>query len=385
MAALRLKPRILYLVTEDWYFWSHRLPTARAARDAGAEVVVASRVRDHGDRIRGEGFNLLPLDMKRGSHNPFVDMGALRKLIAIYRNIKPDLVHHVAMKPVIYGSIAARATRIPRVVNAITGLGYVFSSRDARTRYLKPIVRMALRNLMNRSGSLAIVQNPDDQRLLIDELGVSFASAVLIKGSGVNPDRFVPREEPLGTPRATMVSRMIWEKGVGEVADAARLLREQGVGVRMVLVGAPDSESPAAVPEERFAAWEEEGILEWWGHRSDVSQVWQESHLAVLPSYYGEGIPKSLLEAAACGRPIVTTDTPGCREVVRHGENGLLVPPRNPRALADAIRSLVRDSELRKRMGMKGRSRVIHEFSEQTVVRQTFDVYRSLLGSEWVA
>lgn len=378
-----MSPKILYLVTEDWYFCSHRLPIARAARDAGFEVVVVTRVRDHGPRITAEGFRLIPLEQRRGALSPLRDLLVLLRLVRIYRAERPALVHHVALKPVLYGTLAARITGVAWTVNAMGGLGYLFAARGGGARWVGAAVRAALRRAHRTPRVRAIVQNPEDAALFASKLGVPRGAIRLIRGSGVDTHRFRPEAERTGRVAAALVSRMLWAKGIAEFVQAARELRRRGSDVRMVLVGAPDPENPGSVPEATLCAWHREGVVEWWGRREDIDQVWRECHIGVLPSFYREGVPKSLLEAAACGRPIVTTDTPGCREIVRDGENGILVPPRDSAALADAIERLAGDPELRARMGARGRKMVEEEFSEERVVEQTFSLYRSLLGDRW--
>ncbi len=380
--AERLKPKILYLVTEDWYFCSHRLPIARAARDAGCEVVVATRVQKHGESILREGFRLSPIGMRRRGKNPWFELQAVRELKRIYQLEQPDLVHNVALKPVLYGSLAARFARVPSIVNALAGLGYVFSSRNWKAALLRPFVQLGFRFFLNQPGSNVIVQNPDDYQILLRGAGLPKKQMNLIRGSGVNVYRFRELSEPKGVPVVTMVSRMLWDKGVGEFVAAAQMLKQRGIKARFVMVGPRDQENPACVQQDKLLEWQRKGVVEWWGQRDDIPTVWGNSHIAVLPSYR-EGLPKTLLEAAACGRPIITTDTPGCREVVRNEENGLLVPVRNPQALADAIQRLVENPDERYRMGQMGRSLVVEEFSESIVVQKTLDVYRSLLGKQW--
>ncbi|HQU17251.1 MAG TPA: glycosyltransferase family 4 protein [Gammaproteobacteria bacterium] len=378
-----MRPKLLYLVTEDWYFCSHRLPIARAARDAGFEVVVVTRVRAHMEQLRDERFRVIPLEFRRGRFAPLSDLGVLRKLVQCYRRERPDLVHHVALKPVIYGSLASRYAGVTNVVNALGGLGYVFTSRSAKARLLRPLVRGGLRRLLGARGSWLVVQNPDDYQQLVERAGAVAERSLIIRGSGVDVRYFRPWGEPSGpVVVASMVGRMLWDKGVGDLVEAARLLKERGCAVRVVLVGPPDPENPASIPVAQITEWVRHGWVEWCGQRTDIGEVWRQSHLAILPSYR-EGLPKALLEAAACGRPIVTTDTPGCREIVRDGENGILVPPRDPGALAEAIERLAGDPALRARMGACGRRMVEAEFSEEHVVEQTLGLYRSVLGGYW--
>jgi glycosyltransferase involved in cell wall biosynthesis len=377
------RPRLLFLVTEDWYFCSHRLPIARAARNAGFAVSVATRVTHHGAMITQEGFDLVPLNMERANSNPLREIAALIEITGVYRRIRPDIVHHVAVKPALVGSLAARLAGTPRMVNAIAGLGFVFASRSLKARILRPLIGFGFRMLLNGTSSRVIVQNPDDQRLLTERRLVASDRLVLIKGSGVDLVRFHPVPEPETRPEepptATLVSRMIWDKGVGVLVEAARILKTRGVALRVVLAGRPDPENPASIPEEQLRAWHDEGIVEWVGFCDDVPGLWARSHVAVLPSWYGEGVPKSLLEAAACGRPLVAVDGPGLREVVQDGVTGLLVPPRDAAALADRLQRLAEDASLRQRLGQAARHLAEHEFGEGTVIRHTLDVYRTLL------
>jgi len=376
--------KLLFLVTEDWYFCSHRLPIARAARDAGCEVIVVTRVNANWDAITREGFRLIPLQMRRRSKNPVRELAAILEIINIYRRERPDLVHHVAMKPVLYGSMAARLVGVPAVVNALAGLGFVFSSDRWKAKLLKHWIRSAFRLLLNQERGKVILQNPDDQRLLTESGVLSLDRTVLIRGSGVDVSCFSASPEPKDGPIVvTLVARMLLDKGVVEFVKAARLLKQQGVSFRAVLVGEPDPENPASISEKQLLAWQSEGIIEWWGQRSDIPAVWAQSHIAVLPTTYGEGVPKSLIEAAACARPIIATDVPGCRETVQHERNGLLVPVKDPTALADAIARLITDKDLRHTMGGKGRELVEHEFAESIVVHKTLDLYRSLSGQCW--
>ncbi len=376
MPATHDKPVVLYLVTEDWYFWSHRLPIARAARDAGWEVLVASRVEAHGERIRQEGFRLIPIKMRRRSLAPWREAATIAELIRIYRRERPDLVHHVAMKPVLYGSLAAAISSVPAVVNALAGMGYVFTSSGLKARVLRPLFRAGFRWLLERRGSRLILQNPDDVAAMTKGM-VTAERVALIRGSGVDTQTFRPREEPEGTPVAVMVSRMLWDKGVGELVEAARLLRARAVPLRVVLVGPPDPDNPASIAERQLRDWDAAGHIAWWGERSDIAEIWAQSHIAVLPSHR-EGLPKSLLEAAACGRPMVATDVSGCREIVRDGVTGLLVPARDAERLAEALERLARDRDLRRRLGAAARDLVERELSEELVVAQTLALYRSL-------
>jgi glycosyltransferase involved in cell wall biosynthesis len=372
--------KILFFVTEDWYFWSHRLLLARAAHAAGYDVVVVTRVREHGDRIRAEGFKLIPVELRRRGANPWQELKLIARIAQIYRAERPDIVHHVAVKPVLYGAFAAWLTRVPATVNALAGLGYVFSSRRLKAQMLRPVFKLAYHFVLNRGNSRTILQNSEDQRLLVDAAFLSPGKAALIRGSGVDMTQFVPVPESDDVPIVVMASRMLWDKGVAEFVQAAQLLHGSGISARFVLVGTTDDENPTAVPISRLLEWQSGGDVEWWGYREDMHAVLASSHVVCLPTFYGEGLPKVLIEAAACGRPIVTTNIPGCRDIVRNGENGLLIPPRNATALAEALKHLLLDSSLRKRMGRRGREIAESEFSVERVNEQTLALYRALLA-----
>ena len=372
-------PRLMFLVTEDWYFWAHRLPQARAARDAGFEVSVATRVDAHGDLIRGEGFALHPLNWRRGSINPFAGLASIREVARLYRRERPSIVHHVSQKSILIGSIAARRAKVPRIVNALTGLGFLFAATTLKARILRRVLLPVLRNIASRPRVRFLVENPDDGLTLKRLNIVPDRRIVLIKGSGVDIDRYQPLPEPAGPVVIGFAARMLRIKGVEEVVAAFRLLRDGGSSARLLLAGAPDAENPAAIPEAELRAWGAEPGIEWAGHIADIRDVWARAHIAVLPSRGGEGIPMTLMEAAACGRPLVATDVPGCREIVVPDQTGLLVAPRDPAALADALARMVADAEFRQRCGRAARARVEHGLDAGTVGRETVAVYRELL------
>jgi glycosyltransferase involved in cell wall biosynthesis len=379
------RPKLLFLVSEDWYFWGHRIGLARAAREHRFSVSVATRVGQLGGKIEGEGFKLLPIRLSRGGQNPVIDFVSVLELIRLYRREQPDIVHHIGMKAAIYGAWAARCSSVPSMVVTFPGLGHTFSAGDSRARTMRLAVGQALRWSLRHRNMRAIFQNVDDQNDLVREGIVRSEDARLIRGSGVDVSRFVPSEETPGDPVVILASRMLWSKGVGEFVEAARLLKKRGVRARYVLSGRVDTENPGGIPEEQLATWQAEGVVDWWAYREDMPRVFAETHIVVLPTYYGEGVPKVLIEAASSGRPIVATSERGCREIVRDGENGLLVPARDPVALADAIATLVGDPVLRSKMGTRGRQIVIDEFSMKHVNAKTLAVYQELLGDRWPA
>jgi len=373
------KPRLLFVVTEDWYFASHRYDLARAARDAGFEVGLATRVSTWRERIEAEGIHVFPLQfMRRSSRRPWVELQAINELRRLYREWRPDVVHHVAAKPVIYGGLAARMAEVPGVVAALAGLGHAFASERSSARMLRPALLAAYRTALKHRNVRMIVQNPEDQHLVVEQGLVRPTALRVIRGSGVDTRAFRPGNEPDGTTTFVLVARMLWDKGVGEFVEAARWLRQRDVSARFVLVGEADPENPAAITREQLLRWHREGHIEWWGHRSDMPEVLAGAHVACLPSYR-EGLPKTLLEAAACGLPLLATDVPGCREIAVHEETGLLVPPRDSVALAEAMLRLVSDAELRRRLGAAGRQRVMENFSTDHITGETISLYRELI------
>ena len=372
-------PTILYLVTEDWYFVLHRLPIARQAYNNGCRIIVVTRIGEYGELLEKENFEVENLDWERKSVNPVQALLDLRKIKDIYDRYRPDIVHHIAIKPSIFGSIVALRSGPQCIVNNLAGLGSVFSDKGLRNRILRFILMASFRILFKQSNTVTIVENRDDRDFLLKRIGLAADSVALIRGIGVNTAIFDCSPEPEGKPVVTMVSRLLWSKGVGILVEAARILVSRGASVTIRLVGTPDISNRDTVSEEQLQRWNDEGVVEWVGHKDDIAQTWRNTNIAVLPSYYREGVPRTLLEAASCCRALITTDMPGCREIVQHGVNGLLVPPQDPHALADAIEKLIGEPQLRSSMGLAGRSLVEKEFSEDYVVRETYALYERLL------
>ncbi|MBI3993218.1 MAG: glycosyltransferase family 4 protein [Candidatus Lambdaproteobacteria bacterium] len=370
--------RLLYLVNDLDFFRTHRLALAQAALAESWEVGVAAPFHPEAARLAQSGFTVHTIPLGRRSMSPLAE---LRSLVAIWRLLRqerPDLLHTITIKPTIYGGIAARLAGTPRTVATITGLGYVFSPGSPRAWLLRSLARAAYRLALRRPSVRVIFQNPDDLALFTADGMVAPKQTALVLGSGVDLQEFRPQPEPPPPVCVILPSRLLWDKGVGEFVQAARMLRERGVAARMVLVGRPDPGNPSSVDEAQLSRWAQEGAVEWWGFRGDMPQVLAQSHIVCLPSYYREGIPRVLIEAAACGRPVVSTDAPGCREIARAGENGLLVPVRDAPALADALQRLIGDPALRRRMGARGREIVEREFALPIVIAQTLAVYEEL-------
>lgn len=363
------------VINDAGFFVSHRLPLALGIRAAGFDVHIAAPRDAFAPRIEGAGLPLHAIPFTRRGTSPTSELAAVAALVVLYRQLSPDVVHHVSAKPILYGGAAARLTRVPAVVHAVSGLGYVFISETLRARALRRAVRLAYRRVTAHPNCAVILQNDDDRRTLGKALGG--AQIVIIPGSGVDRSLFRSTPLPTGTPLVVLPSRMLWDKGIREFVEAARLLRSQGVTARFALVGGIDEGNPAAIPRETLEGWLDEGVIEWWGHRADMPAVFAESTVVCLPSYR-EGMPKALLEACVVGRPIVTTDVPGCRHVVNGGGHGVLVPPRDGRALAAALEHLLGDRIRLEKMAAAAGA-VGPRFAVEDVIARTLAVYEALL------
>jgi glycosyltransferase involved in cell wall biosynthesis len=377
--------KLLFLVTEDWYFATHRLQLARAVRDAGAEVAVMTHFNELYSTLAEEGFTLIPWHLSRRSLNPLREAGTFLQVVQAYRRERPDLVHHIALKPTIYGGCAARLLGGIPSVNAIAGMGHVFMSTAWPMRFLRYFLLILLRIALRNEKARALFQNEENRSFLIEEGVVSPYATDVIPGTGVNVTQFTVHPEPCGPPVVLLASRMLWDKGIGEFVEAAALLRRTKLPARFVLVGKPDPENPGSVSQDQLESWSSDGLVEWWGHQKDMSEILSQASVVCLPSSYGEGVPRVLIEAAACGRPIIATDAPGCRDIVRHGHNGLLVPLHDAAKLAQAIETLIANPGLRANLGARGRELAVREFSEERVFAQIMEIYQRLLGPKWTS
>ena len=375
---------LFLLDLEDRYFLSHRRALARAAKDAGYRVVVCVRIGGkYMERIREEGFECFALgsENKEGLslRREFV---ALFKLVRAYRKYRPRIAHHFGVRNLLHGSLAARLTKTPFVVNSFLGLGSLFSEDSLKLHVLRRIVLVLLKYFHRAKNTRVIVQNDDDKEMILQNVLPDESRLSVIRGSGVDVHSFHPAPEPAGAPLAVLASRMLAEKGVHEFVEAAALLKKEGMKIRMALVGSPDPKNLSSIPESTLSEWNRRAQIEWWGYREEMAEVWRGCHIAVLPTYYKEGLPRSLLEAAACARPLVATDVPGCRDIVKDGVNGLHVAPRDARGLADAIGKLARDAALRRRMGEAGRRIVEKEFSDEIVSEAILKLYERMSAAE---
>jgi len=376
---MKKAPRILFFVTEDWVFWSHRLSLAKAAKKDGYEVQVVTRVHEHKDLIEKEGFKLIPLNMGRGSTNLLRELFTIIEVIKIYRREKPDLVHHVAVKPVLYGTLAARFSLRPAVINLLTGFTRTFHKIKWKSALIEKTVMLAYRLAYWGMNPVTVFQNQSDMQIFLDHKILKRKNAEIIKGSGVDTQHFFERLEPEGKPVVVLASRMLWEKGIKEFVEAAEWLHRNDVECRMVLVGDADLESPKSVTPEILDEWKSKGIVEWWGHEDNMPKVFSKANIVCLPSYH-EGAPKVLLEAASSGIAIVATDIPGCGQIARQDENGLLVPVKDSIRLAEAIKFLVENPKIRKEMGARGRKLVLEEFSDKIIIKKYLSLYKRVVG-----
>ncbi len=377
-ARVRAVPRLIYVATEDWYFLSHCLPMARAARAAGFEVHVAPNVTEDAANIRREGFILHAVRFRRGRLSPFRALRTISTLRDLYRVVDPAIVHHVAMEPALLGIVASFGSKFA-AVHAITGLSHSVVAPSAKKRLLRPERRLLLRLGLKRRRAVGLVQTPDDREVLA-RLGVKPERIALIPGFGIDADRFRPIPEPDGPVTVAFVGQMTTEKGVRTLIEAQRILRASGVQSGLLLAGTPDPADRTSIPQIEVAGWGRESGVTWLGQVTDIATVWRRAHIAVLPSRGGEGVPKSLLEAAAFGRPLIATDVPGCREIVIHEKTGLLVPVDDPQALASAILRLVRSSPQRVRFGVAARRLVDERFTADLVGQATVALYQRLLA-----
>lgn len=376
--------RIVLFANTDWYLWNFRRSLALALRRSGFQVLLLSPPGEYGAKLRELGLRWEPVPMERRSLNPLREAAVLAHLWRLFRRERPDLVHGFTIKCAVYGSLAARLAGVPGRVNAVTGMGYVFTSQDAKARALRPLVRALMRIALDGRDARLILQNPDDVAVFEQARLVALERIRLIPGSGVDCVRFTPapgRTPPApGKPlRVLLPARLLWDKGLAEFVEAARHLRNEGRDIEFLLAGDPDPGNPAAVPESEVRGWVAAGLLQWLGHVDDMPALFATVDAVVLPSYR-EGLPKGLIEAAACGLPLVTTDVPGCREVVRDGVDGLLVPARDAGALAAAIARLHDDPALARRLGEAARQRALDEFDERIVIERTLAVYQEMLG-----
>ena len=373
--------KLLFIVNSSVFFISHRLSIAKHAKKSGYEVhVAAANECEAVSKIEEAGFVFHEIDFSRKGINPLSEFKTIVSLYQLFKTIKPDLVHLITIKPYLYGGIASRFTSVPGVVSAVAGLGILFSSNDYKYRLLRAFLYPFYRLAFGHKNQQVIFQNKDDRDALLSWGVVSEDKPVMIRGSGVDLDLCPYRPEPTGIPVIAFAARLLIDKGVGVFSEASRILKNRGVAARFWLIGKPDPGNANTVTDAQLKQWECEGLVELLGFRADISDLFSQSNIVTLPSFYGEGLPKVLVEAAACGRAVITTDHPGCRDAIESNETGLLIPIKDPVALADAIEYLINNSGVRNDMGAAGRNLAESEYAIEKIVAAHMDIYQDLLN-----
>ena len=370
--------RLIYIVSEDWVFVSHRLTLAKQAIKDGYDVAVITNISNHEDVLLSAGLKVFNINFCRSFKRPFSDVHSIYQLIKLFRLLKPGVIHNVGLKISLISSIAAFIARVPVAINAYTGLGYVFSSNDMLARVIRLLLNSPLKYLNHRASTWVVFQNEDDEALFENSNLINKERTLLIKGSGVDVIEFPFSDELPGQLKVMLASRLLWDKGVGEFIKASRQLKISYPEVTFVLVGDVDEQNPLSLTKGIIDSWVNEGFIEWWGHKQNMSEVLKLAHIVALPSYR-EGLPKVLLEAASIGRALVATDAPGCREIVRDGVNGFLVQAKESKCLAEAIEKLILNKELRTQMGLKSREIIETELSSEIINKQFIELYNSAI------
>ena len=375
------KGKILFVINVDWFFLSHRLPIAIKALNEGYEVHIATKITDKAEEIKSYGLILHNLNISRGDFSFFQSLKTLIQLIQIFKKIRPQLVHLVTIKPIILGGIAARMTNVKGVIAAISGLGYIFINKGLIATVRRVFIKRLYQFSLNHQNLRIICQNDNDLQIIREITGLNKDTFSMISGSGVPLEKFKFIKDTNEIPNIMMASRLLIDKGVIEFSKAAKILKEKNVTANFILVGEPDLENPSSIHYSQIKEWREEGIIDCWGHRDDMHEVLPLASIVVLPSYR-EGFPKILIEAAACGRAVVTTDVPGCRDAIYNQITGLLVPAKDTNALANAIEKLVSNKEWRRTMGNEGRIMAEEKFDENIVITKHLEIYDLLLANQ---
>ena len=367
--------KVIFFANTDWYLYNFRFSLANALRDKGIEVVLLSPGGEYAKRLREAGFCWREIPLSKGKVNLFADIVSLIQLWNLYRKENPAIVHHYTIKCVVYGSCAAHLAGIKTIVNSVTGLGFIFTDNGQVRRILRSMILLAYRIVLRNTR--IIFQNPTDRDLFLSMKLATPDSVELIRGSGVDIDLFQPREEPQGVPVVLFPGRFLRDKGISEFVESARIVNNNGAKARFILAGDLYEGNPSSISARELQSWTNEGVVECWGWSGQMQNIYPLANIVCLPSYR-EGLSRTLIEACACGRAVVTTDVPGCRDVVKHGENGLLVPPKDPQALAKAILELIKSPGTRRQMALAGRKIAERDFSTEKIIQETLDVYRKL-------
>lgn len=372
--------KILFIVSEDWYFVSHRLHLAQTAISRGYSVTLLTNISSSQHLIEESGIEVIPWSLQRNSYNPAKEVNSILQVIKAIRAVKPSLIHAVALKPILYSAIASKFTRLKCRVFAFAGLGFIFTSEKLFIKLCRIPLVFIMKFFLKNDHSSIILQNQDDIKTLLNLNMIRKNSISLIQGSGVDTELFFPKSEQSinSQPLVILPARLLWDKGIGDFVRAASILKKKHFDARFILVGQPDIHNPASISDSQISEWVKSNIVEYWGFQENMPKILNRATIVCLPSYR-EGFPKVLLEAASCAKPIVTTDVPGCRQAIENNSSGLLVPPRNPNALAKAIEKLIQDKSLCKKMGAKGLQRVNLELSQKIIANKTISLWESIL------
>lgn len=377
-----MKLKLLFVVNVDWFFLSHRLPIALEALRQGYEVHIATTFTDKTKALQDQGFVTHHLTLDRSGSGLWTVSYEAWQIYRLFKDVKPDVVHLVTIKPVLFGGVVARFARVPAVVSAISGLGLVFVAKGLKATVRRWMVTSLYRWALGHHNQKVIFQNPDDLTYLARHAHLSNRKVIIIRGSGVDLSHYRVTPFSSGAPVILFAARLLVDKGIREFVQSSQILRQRGLSAkdaRFVIVGKPDAANPASLCADELAQWAENNLVELWGYRTDMPQVIGAAHLVVLPSYYGEGLPKVLIEAAACGRAVITTDHPGCRYAIEPNKTGLIVPIKNALALAEAIEYLIKNADIRERMGASGRAFAEKEFAIEKTVTEHMEIYKKLL------
>ena len=371
--------RLLFVVTEDWYFVSHRLYMATVAVKAGYKVALLSRTSKYQELIEESGIEVINWSLNRRSRNLISEFKAFREISEVIDRFKPDIVHSVALKPILYSALQLKRKNTYANIYALGGLGFVFSSSKLKAQILRSFLVIILRWVLGGERVRVILQNPDDFNLLLRLKVITNNKTRLIRGVGVDTKLFSPSPKLHDKPIVLLPARILWDKGIADFVEIANRMKSYEINVRFVLVGDPDPHNPESVSILQLEEWLKKGVVEWWGHKEEMQNIYQQATIVCLPSYR-EGLPKSLLEAASCALPIVTYDVPGSREVVIDGINGFLVPLKDEHALLNAIKKLLNDASLCDKFGQAGRELAIREFSQQKIASETKKIWEEVLS-----
>ncbi len=370
--------KIVFVVNNSTYFVSHRMTIGLRLLEMGCEVHVVAPGSCPAD-LSSHGFQYHRVNISRNGKNPLEEIKTIHALYAVFTRLKPDLVHLVTIKPYLYGGIAARLANVPAVVSAVAGLGILFSQNTYSSRLLRLFLNPFYRFAFGHSNQTVIFQNKDDRAILQRFALLPERKIVLIRGAGVSLEKYSYRPEPEGVPVVSLASRLLKDKGVLEFVEASRVLQQRGVKAQFWLIGTPDPGNANTVTQGQLDEWEKNGLVQCLGYRADIAELFAKSHIITLPSCYGEGLPKVLIEAAACGRAVVTTDHPGCRDAIEADVTGLLIPIKDSTALADAIETLINNEKHRQQLGRAGRELAEEFFDVEKVVDAHIRVYSQLL------